>query len=65
VAGFERLVAEAMAKAETRQEKAILNRVAQRLAVADGNALTRDVWGGCNDLKPEDYYHPRSGFSPG
>jgi len=65
VALFEQLVSEALAKAETRGETAILQRIARRLSVADGNALTSYVNGqGCSDLKAEDYRRPRSTFDP-
>jgi len=61
VALFQQLVSEALAQAETRGETAVLHRIAHRLSVADGNALTSYVNGqGCSDLKAEDYRRPRT-----
>jgi hypothetical protein len=49
----------AVAASVTAPEKAILRRIDERLARVDGQALTTDASGWCNDLKPEDYSRPR------
>ena len=59
IADLRLLVPEALARAVTDGEKAVLRRLNERLALANGAALTTDASGWCNDLKPEDYHHPR------
>jgi hypothetical protein len=66
VARFQQLVSEAIAQAEAKGERAILHRIALRLSVANGAALTSYTNGqGCSDLSPEDYRRPRrDSFDP-
>ena len=52
---FRNTVREAMPAAEPSIEKVALQRIASRLRKTDGQRLTTDVSGGCNDLKPSDY----------
>ena len=59
IAEFRTLTAQALARAETAAERAVLRRMDERLAVTDGAALTTDASGYCNDLKPEDYRRRR------
>lgn len=55
---FAELAREAHSVAKTKAEKAILRQVQDRLANVDGNELTTDHPGGCNDLKVADYSAP-------
>lgn len=65
IARFRQLVSEAQVEADTAGEAAVLRRIADRLAAADGGALTSYVNGqGCSDLRPEDYKKPQTRFDP-
>ncbi|HKC02325.1 MAG TPA: hypothetical protein VKC17_03365 [Sphingomicrobium sp.] len=58
IAAYLRLVREARNAADTDAERAMLMQIEQRLAKADGDKLTTDHTGGCNDLKIADYSGP-------
>lgn len=65
LAFFRQLVVEAFGQAETKGEAAVLRRIANRLAVVDGNALTSNTNGyGCADLKLEDWKRRPTRFDP-
>ena len=61
IAELRKLAGKALGLSVTAAEKVVLRRVDQRLATAQGDALTTDASGWCNDLKPEDYHHARDG----
>lgn len=62
---FRQLASEALVQAETKGERAILRRIADRLAAADGDALTSNTNGdGCADLTLDEWKRPRTRFDP-
>jgi len=58
IAAYAGLVDEALKAAVTDKERALLAHIELRLTNLDGEALTTDHTGGCNDLKAEDYKAP-------
>lgn len=54
IAAYIRVAREARNAASTDAERAMLVKIEQRLAKTDGNKLTTDSTGGCNDLKAAD-----------
>lgn len=55
IAAYSRLAREARNAANTDPERAMLMQIEQRLAKADGDRLTTDSSGGCNDLRMAGY----------
>lgn len=58
IRAFAELAVEARKTAQTEAEKGILLQMLGRLARVNGDALTTDHTGGCNDLKIADYSGP-------